>query len=46
LAMIQASRAGFLFKTTDKIRADYPELPSFETYDELMAGIRSAMEMK
>ena len=46
LAMIQASRAGFLFKTTDKFRADYPELPSFETYDELMAGIRSAMEMK
>ena len=46
LAMIQASKAGFLFKTTDKIRADHPELPSFETYEELMTGIRSAMEMK
>ena len=44
LAMIQASRAGFLFKTTDKIRADYPELPSFETYDELMAAIKAAMD--
>jgi phosphoserine/homoserine phosphotransferase len=43
LGMIQASKAGFLFRSTDKIKADYPELPAFETYDELMAAIRKAM---
>ena len=45
LGMIKAGKAGFLFKTTDKIRADYPELPAYETYEELMAAIRKAMEM-
>ncbi len=44
LAMIQAGKAGFLFRSTDRIKADYPELPAFETYEELMAGIRGAME--
>ncbi len=44
LGMIKASKAGFLFKTTDKIRADYPQLPAYETYDELMAAIKAAME--
>lgn len=43
LAMIKASKAGFLFKSTDKIKADNPELEAFETYDELMAAIRKAM---
>ncbi len=43
LAMIQASKAGFLFRSTDKIKADYPELPAFETYDELLAAIKQAM---
>lgn len=43
LAMIQASKAGFLFKSTDKIKADYPELPAFESYDELLAAIKKAM---
>ncbi len=43
LAMIQASRAGFLFRSTDQIRRDYPELPAFETFEELLAGIRGAM---
>jgi len=43
LGMIQASKAGFLFKSTDKIKADYPELAAFETYDELMAAIKKAM---
>jgi len=43
LAMIKASKAGFLFKSTDKIKKDNPELPAYETYDELMAAIRSAM---
>ena len=43
LAMIKASKAGFLFKRTDKIKNDNPELEAFETYDELMAAIRKAM---
>ena len=44
LAMIQASKAGFLFRSTDKIKADHPELPAFETYEELMAAIKNAMK--
>lgn len=40
LGMIEASKAGFLFKSTDKIKADHPELPAFETYEELMAAIK------
>jgi phosphoserine/homoserine phosphotransferase len=43
LAMIQASKAGFLFRTTDQIRKDYPQLPAFETYDELLEGIQKAL---
>jgi phosphoserine/homoserine phosphotransferase len=43
LAMIKASKAGFLFKSTDKIKADNPELEAFETYDELMTAIKKAM---
>ena len=43
LAMIKASKAGFLFKSTDKIKNDNPELEAFETYDELMAAIRKAI---
>ena len=42
LGMIQASAAGFLFRTTDAIKAAYPEIPAFETYDELLAAIREA----
>lgn len=45
LGMIKQSKAGFLFRSTDKIKADYPELPAFETYDELMNGIKKAMDM-
>lgn len=41
--MIQASKAGFLFKSTDKIKADYPNIPAYETYDELMAAIKAAL---
>lgn len=40
LGMIKASKAGFLFKSTDKIKADYPELPAYETYDELLVAIK------
>ena len=43
LEMILASKAGFLFRSTDKIKADYPQLPAFETYDELLNGIKAAM---
>jgi phosphoserine/homoserine phosphotransferase len=43
LGMIQASKAGFLFKTTDKIKADYPDIPAFETYDELLSAIKAAL---
>ena len=43
LGMIQASKAGFLFKSTEQIKADHPELPAFETYDELMTAIKKAM---
>lgn len=43
LGMIKASKAGFLFKSTDKIKADYPELPAFEEYDELLNAIKQAL---
>ncbi len=45
LGMIKASKAGFLFKTTDRIKADNPELPAYETYEELMTAIRAAMNI-
>lgn len=44
LGMIKASKAGFLFKSTDKIKADNPELPAFETYEELMAAIKEKLD--
>lgn len=44
LGMIKASKAGFLFKSTEQIKADNPELPAFETYDELLAAIKKAMD--
>ena len=43
LGMIQASKAGFLFKSTEQIKKDHPELPTYETYDELMAAIKKAL---
>ncbi|MBO7475093.1 MAG: bifunctional phosphoserine phosphatase/homoserine phosphotransferase ThrH, partial [Ruminococcus sp.] len=43
LAMIEASKAGFLFRSTEQIKNDHPELPAFETYDELLAAIKKAM---
>ncbi|MGC2874027.1 bifunctional phosphoserine phosphatase/homoserine phosphotransferase ThrH [Ihubacter sp. rT4E-8] len=44
LGMIKASKAGFLFKSTEQIKADNPDIPAFETFEELMAGIKAAME--
>ncbi len=43
LAMIKASKAGFLFKSTEQIIKDNPDVPAFETYDELLAAIKKAM---
>ena len=43
LGMIQASKAGFLFKSTDKIKADYPNIPAFEEYDDLFDAIKAAL---
>ena len=43
LGMIQASKAGFLFRSTEQIRKDHPELPAYEEYDELLAAIREAL---
>ena len=43
LGMIKASKAGFLFRSTDKIKADYPDIPAYETYEELLSAIRKAM---
>lgn len=43
LAMIQASKAGFLFRAPDSIKADYPDIPACDTYEELMALIKSAL---
>ena len=43
LGMIQASKAGFLFRSTEKIKADHPELPAYEEFDDLMAAIKRAM---
>ena len=43
LAMIRASKAGFLFRSTDQIKADNPDLPAFEEYDELLAAFKAAL---
>ena len=43
LEMILHSKAGFLFRTTEKIKADYPQLPAFESYGDLLAAIKSAL---
>ena len=43
LGMILNSKAGFLFKSTDKIKADYPDLPAFEEYGEFLEAIKKAL---
>lgn len=43
LGMIRASKAGFLFKSPDKIKEDNPDLPAFETYDELLNAIKETI---
>ena len=44
LGMIEASKAGFLFRSTEQIKKDHPELAAYETYDELFDAIKKAME--
>ena len=43
LGMIQASKAGFLFKSTEQIKADYPELPAYEEFGDLLRAIKAAL---
>ncbi len=43
LEMIHASKYGFLFRTTEKIKADYPELPAFEEFNDLLAAIKAVL---
>ena len=43
LAMIEASKAGFLFKSTEQIKKDYPQYPAFEEYDELLKAIKEVL---
>ena len=43
LGMIRAGRAGFLFKSTEQIKKDNPQIPAYETYEELMTAIKAAL---
>ena len=43
LAMIRASKAGFLFRSTEQIKADNPDLPAFESYDDLLDAFKAAL---
>ena len=44
LAMIQAGKAGFLFKSTPQIKADYPDIPAFEEFPDLLNAIKGALD--
>ena len=44
LQMIQAGKAGFLFRTTEQIKADYPDIPAFEEFDDLLSAITAVLE--
>lgn len=43
LGMIQAGKAGFLFRSIDAIKAEYPEIPAFDEFDDLLAAIKAAL---
>ena len=43
LDMLRYADAGFLFRSTDRIKADHPELPAYETYDELLSAIKKQL---
>lgn len=40
--MILAGKSGFLFRTTEQIKADYPQIPALETYEELLNALKEA----
>ena len=44
LGMIRAGKAGFLFRSTEQIKADNPDIPAYETYKELLSAIKEAMK--
>ena len=44
LGMIEASKAGFLFRSTEQIKKDYPQYPAFETYEELLTAIKDVVK--
>ena len=44
LGMIKASKAGFLFRSTEQIKKDYPQFPAFEEYDDLLAAIKRVLD--
>ncbi len=44
LGMIEISKAGFLFRSTEQIKRDYPQYPAYESYDELLAAIKEVMK--
>ncbi len=46
LSMIQAGKAGFLFRTTEQIKKDYPDIPALEDYDEFLASIKNVLEQR
>ncbi|MCR5411042.1 MAG: bifunctional phosphoserine phosphatase/homoserine phosphotransferase ThrH [Lachnospiraceae bacterium] len=45
MAMIKASKAGFLFRSTDQIKKDNPDIQAFDDYDEFLEGIKKALTM-
>ena len=44
MGMIKASKAGFLFKSTEQLKAENPDLPAYETFDQLMTAIKGVLE--
>ena len=46
LGMIQAGKAGFLFRTTEQIKKDYPDIPAIEDYDEFLASIKNVLDQR
>ncbi len=46
LSMIQAGKAGFLFRTTEQIKKDYPDIPALEDYDEFLASIKNVLDQR
>ena len=43
MGMIQASKAGFLFRSTEQLKKEHPEIPAYESFDDLLAAIRGVL---